>query len=190
MKKVLALTTVAMLVGCASNNPSQRAEDYNAKLANSNKVIEVEKTSPKVFTYPQWYESLLVQNGFISVSATDISTDPNFAVDKAMMNAKREIAIYISSITSNVSKDYTKEYNNTEIDRNRVTSQATKIVTPNIKLAGVTRERVLIQKEGEYYRAFVRVHMPLSNASAGRQFDQRKPMNIDQESKREFNQMK
>lgn len=167
MKKAITLSLVALLYGCSTYNPEKKSEDYNYKLANSDKLIEVEKTKPRTFTYPEWYISFLVKDGYISASGTDISADPKFAVDKAMMNAKKEIATYLNSTTSNISKDFTREYESRgNIVRNRVVTQASKVHTPSIVLEEVVREKVLLVKEGEYYRAFVRVHMSLSNATA------------------------
>ena len=189
MKKILiALSTVA-IVGCSSS-PIKKSEDYNAKLADSNKLIEVEKSKSNSFIYPEWYMSLLVKDGTIFVSSTDFSSDANFAIDKAMMNAKREIAIYISSITSNVNRNYAKDVQANDTSRtDKVTAQTTRIVTPNIDLSKVTRDKVLLRKEGEYDRAFVRVYMPLDNAVKNPSIPQIKSVNIEREAQREFRRM-
>lgn len=189
MKKILIALSAVAVVGCSSS-PIKKSEDYNAKLADSNKIIEVEKSKSNSFIYPEWYMSLLVRDGVIFVSGTDISSDANFAVDKAMMNAKREIAIYISSVTSNINRSYSKDVQQNEDTRtDRVTTQTTRVVTPNIDLSRVTRDKVLLRKEGNYYRAFVRVYMPLDNAIKNPGMPQIRNVNIEREAQREFNRM-
>jgi hypothetical protein len=189
MKKFVTALTLLSLVGCSSS-PIKKSEDYNVKLANSNKLIEVEKSKSNSFIYPEWYMSLVVKDNVIFVSGTDFSSDANFAIDKAMMNAKREIAIYISSITSNINRNYAKDNQANDTSRtDKITAQTTRIITPNIDLARVTRDKVVLRKEGEYYRAFVRVYMPLDNAIKNPGVPNIKSANIEREAQREFSRM-
>lgn len=107
--------------------------------------------------YPSWYtETQDSKDKSIYAVATEESRSFQFAVDHAMLSAKRELAANFSSHISAMMKDYAAQSGNSksmmpDIDR------TTKMVVARVNLIGVQRDKLQVVHENGGYRAFVRL---------------------------------
>lgn len=107
--------------------------------------------------YPSWYtETQDSKDKSIYAVATEESRSFQFAVDHAMLSAKRELAANFSSHISAMMKDYASQSGDArsmqpEIDR------TTKMVVARVNLIGVQRDKLQVVHERNGYRAFVRL---------------------------------
>jgi hypothetical protein len=107
--------------------------------------------------YPGWYtETQDSKDKSIYAVATEESRSFQFAVDHAMLSAKRELAANFSSHISAMMKDYASQSGDArsmqpEIDR------TTKMVVARVNLIGVQRDKLQVVHERNGYRAFVRL---------------------------------
>jgi uncharacterized protein YceK len=102
MKKVfIVLPIIAALSACSSMSPREKAAEKEA-------VRTYEKSGEKV-NLPSWYTAAQVDKDVLTSVASEYSVDMQFAVDKASMSAKRELASNYSSHVSSMMKDYSSE---------------------------------------------------------------------------------
>jgi hypothetical protein len=80
-----------------------------------------------------------------------------FAVDKAMLSAKRELASNFSSHVTSMMKDYAIEVGETDSGLIREIDRTTKLVVNKVNLVGVQRTNFLIVHAPNGYRAFVKL---------------------------------
>ena len=126
-----------------------------------NTGIEIEGPGKRLLSneanYPGWYtETQDSKDKSIYAVATEESRSFQFAVDHAMLSAKRELAANFSSHISAMMKDYASQSGDTrgmlpEIDR------TTKMVVARVNLIGVQRDKLQVVHEKNGYRAFVRL---------------------------------
>ena len=88
-----------------------------------------------------------------------------FAVDKAMMSAKRELAVNFSSHTSSMMKDYASEVGELNNDVLREINRTTKVVVSEVNLIGVHRTNFQIDREGTGFRAYVKVRYAMDDTN-------------------------
>jgi PBP1b-binding outer membrane lipoprotein LpoB len=144
MKKYLVMTAIALaIVGCASN---------------PNKFVELKEAPNKASAplVPEWFTSdPQPDSKDIVVTATDTSRDMQFAIDKAMMNARVEMANRISiKVNSMVRESVLEDGAGKMKDVEREVDRVSKLVT-NQTLSLYTRDKLLIVKEDEGFRAYV-----------------------------------
>lgn len=148
MKKYFVMTTIALaVVGCASN-PNKMTE-----------VKEVPKSATGVAsstTIPEWFVTGPAPDGKdIVVTATDTSREMQFAIDKATMNARVELANRINiKVQSMVRESVTEEGAGKMKDVEREVERVSKLVT-NQSLSMYTRDKLLVVKEDDGFRAYV-----------------------------------
>jgi PBP1b-binding outer membrane lipoprotein LpoB len=144
MKKYFVMTAIALaIVGCASN---------------PNKLVELKEAPNKASAplVPEWFTSdPQPDSKDIVVTATDTSRDMQFAIDKAMMNARVEMANRISiKVNSMVRESVLEDGAGKMKDVEREVDRVSKLVT-NQTLSLYTRDKLLIVKEDEGFRAYV-----------------------------------
>jgi len=166
MKKLYIMMAISMaLTGCAS----------------SSKMVEI---PPSKGTVPDWFAAEPVKtDNEIVVTATDTSKDMQFAIDKAMMNARVELANRIGVKIESLMRESLKEDSGSKMkDIDREVDRVSKQVT-NQALSMYTREKLVVAKEDGGFRAFVMLKM---SADQGRKlFDglRRNPKDRDDQFK-------
>jgi len=138
MKKLYIVAAITMaLTGCASGP----------------KMVDL---PPSRGSVPEWFAAEPEKNGDgIVVTATDTSRDMQFAIDKAMMQGRVELANRIGvKVESLVRESVNEESGGKMKDINREVDRASKQVT-NQMLSMYTRERLVVMKEDGGYRAFI-----------------------------------
>lgn len=149
MKKYFVMTVIALaVVGCASN-PNKMTE-----------VKEAPKSSATSTTIPEWFVAGPAADGKdIVVTATDTSREMQFAIDKATMNARVEMASRINiKVQSMVRESLTEDGAGKMKDVEREVDRVSKLVT-NQTLSMYTRDKLLVVKEDDGYRAYVMLKM-------------------------------
>ena len=152
MKKVLIAVAVLSLTACSSVKYNQAVEYQAPKFGETKAGV------------PDWYYTN-EKDGALYGSASEYSKDMQFAVDKAMMSAKRELAGNFSSHTSSMMKDYASEVGELNNDVLREINRTTKVVVSEVNLIGVHRTNFQIDREGTGFRAWVKVRYAMDDTN-------------------------
>lgn len=141
---VLACTMGLIVAGCSSLPFSG---DKNNKM--------VELPSSKIDNIPEWFLHKEQDNAKdIVVTATDTSKDMQFAIDKATLNAKIQLAERLGTNVDSLTRESALEsgYGVKEVER-----EIDRVSKVRIKqdLSFFRREQVAVVREKDYYRAFV-----------------------------------
>lgn len=120
---------------------------------SSNKMTKVPESTGLV---PDWFASEPQKDSTdVIVTATDISKDMQFAIDKAMLNARVELANRISTKVESIVRESVIEDSSSKVkDVEREVDRVSKQVTEQV-LSMYTREKLVVVKEGGGYRAYV-----------------------------------
>lgn len=144
------VASVALLSGCSTFK------------SDPNKTVEI--PANKLDNIPQWYLAKDPDDTkFIVVTATDVSKDMQFAIDKATLNAKIQLAARLKTDVDSVTRESTLETagNGTSVEReiDRVSKVRVKQALGMFK-----RENIVVYKEGDVYRAYVQFKIATEDA--------------------------
>lgn len=144
------VASVALLSGCSTFK------------SDPNKTVEI--PANKLDNIPQWYLAKDPDDTkFIVVTATDVSKDMQFAIDKATLNAKVQLAARLKTDVDSVTRESTLETagNGTSVEReiDRVSKVRVKQALGMFK-----RENIVVYKEGDVYRAYVQFKIATEDA--------------------------
>lgn len=123
------------------------------------RMVEVAQTQVEELQIPAWFEVKEENTAkVLTVTATDISKDMQFAIDKAELAAKVKLAQKLGTDVKSLVRESTLESGygakdvDTEIDR---VSEA----RTSQKIGFFRRENMKIVREGDYYRAYVMLRL-------------------------------
>jgi hypothetical protein len=128
-----------------------------------NKTVEIPKE--KMSEIPAWFIAKDNDDkNFIVVTATDVSKDMQFAIDKATLNAKTQLAGRLKSDIDSLTRESTLETGgggtgNVEREIDRVSKVRVKQAIGFFK-----RENVAVFREGDGYRAYVMLKIAVEDA--------------------------
>ncbi len=150
MKKILTLALVAAaLTGCGTTSLVDKKADW---VQGSDKVDTA--------LAPEWFTMHLANdNSHIFATATEYSADYQFAIDKAMLAAKAQLAAQVNNrINMETETKIAEEGNGTDIDDvERSTSRVTKGIVDSTLIVGYKRDKIEVRREGRGYRVYVRL---------------------------------
>lgn len=150
MKKLFVMSMVVFLAGCSSMNPF--------------KGDKVELDKVKGNEVPEWFLAKEESNSkYIMVTATDVSKDMQFAIDKATMNAKIQIASKLKSDIQALTRESAIESGFGVKDVEREIDRVSKSVV-NQSIGFFTRENIAVYREGDYYRAYIMLKLSIEDA--------------------------
>jgi outer membrane murein-binding lipoprotein Lpp len=144
------VASVVLLSGCSTFK------------ADPNKTVEI--PANKLDNIPQWYLAKDPDDTkFIVVTATDVSKDMQFAIDKATLNAKVQLAARLKSDVDSVTRESTLE---TAGSGSAVEREIDRVSKVRVKQAiGMfKRENIAVFKEGDVYRAYVQFKIATEDA--------------------------
>jgi hypothetical protein len=156
MKKAFVmLPLVLALTACGSLK-------YGVELESKSPFTSSPKTGDEV-KYPSWYTEKY-KDGALYAVASEYSKDMQFAVDKATLSAKRNLASNFSAHVSAMMKDYATEVGDDssvmrEIDR------TTKLMVNKVNLIGIQKTNFKIQHEKEGYRAWIQLRYSVDDTN-------------------------
>jgi len=150
-KKLIAVMIASLLAtGCGSVKYTTGFEMTSGSEKSAESGVEV--------SYPNWYnEELADDNGNLYAVGTEYSKDMQFAIDKATLSAKRDLASNFSSHTSALLKDFATEVGTLDSDVIREIDRTTKVVVAQVNLIGVQRENMSLIHAKDGYRAYVKL---------------------------------
>ena len=150
MKKViLAAAIAAALTGCGTTSLVEKKADW---VQGSDKV--------DLSMAPEWFTMHLANdNSHIFATATEYSADYQFAIDKAMLAAKAQLAAQVNNrIQMDTETFIAEEGNGTDIDDvERKTQRVTKSNVDSTSIVGYKRDKIEVRREGRGYRVYVRL---------------------------------
>lgn len=155
------IMTYAML--CATGMITTGCSTVGLTKSDTKELPKVE-TVQNVSNVPTWFFDKETDDPkSISVTATDISKDMQFAIDKATLNAKIQIASKLKSDVNSLSRETSVESGvgvkevEREIDR-------TSKVKVNQAIGFFKREQLAVVRDGDGYRAFVKIKISVEDA--------------------------
>lgn len=152
MKRVLALALAALLTACSSTN--------GVKIADGTRTIE--HTKPTKVEVPEWYLQVPREERAIYAVASEMSSDMQFSIDRAIMSATRDIAFKLNNEVSQKFRDYTAETGNGETGTITRDTERMSISNSNfVNIVGVERVRTEVYREGNRFRSYVLVRYGL-----------------------------
>lgn len=152
-KKVLIIPTLVaslFVTGCGSVKYTTGFEMSTESSKTAESGVEV--------SYPEWYNAELAdEDGNLYAVGTEYSKDMQFAIDKATLSAKRDLASNFSSHTSAMLKDFATEVGSLDSEVIREIDRTTKVVVAQVNMIGVQREHMSLIHAKDGYRAYVKL---------------------------------
>jgi hypothetical protein len=149
MKKFIFIPIILSLTACGTFETSTKVDLKAPEFGDSH-------ATGKEVKYPDWFTEKEKDEALYAV-ASEYSKDFQFAVDKSMLSAKRELASNFSSHVSSMLKDYAAEVGELDSAVIREIDRTTKMVVSQVNLVGVQRTKYRVQYEKDGYRAFVKL---------------------------------
>lgn len=160
MRKFAILSVSVLLGACASRPPVGTPEyaQYELEKAKEVRIQTIDRTLKEA---PDWYKEKISILGYFASAGTDVSSDMQFALDKAMMAAKISIASQIGSYVSSTLKLYISESGeSTDVTASTEVERVAKEMVSEVKLQDFEIEKHQIIRDGTQYRAYVMLKMP------------------------------
>lgn len=150
---VVACSLGIVVTGCSSL-PFSKDKDQKMVEIPANKADEI----------PAWFLEKETDNSQnITVTATDVSKDMQFAIDKATLNAKVQLAQKLGTSVQALVTESSLEngYGVKDVERelDRVSKSST-----NQKIGFYRRENLKVVREGSHYRAYVMLKLSIEES--------------------------
>lgn len=153
------LCATGVLTGCSTFGGKKDAVAEVAPTANT-----VQIPQNQIDSIPDWFLSKEIEDKkFIVVTATDISKDMQFAIDKATLSAKIQIAERLRTDVDSLVRESVLESGVGIKDVEREVDRVTKVKI-NQAIGFFKRENIAVFKEGENYRAYVMFRISVEDA--------------------------
>jgi hypothetical protein len=150
MKKYIFIPLILSMTACSSVKYQTGMEFKAPEFGGGNQQSEVK--------YPDWYnEKIDKDDTALYAVASEYSQNFQFAVDKSMLSAKRELASQFSSHVNALFKDYLTEIGDVDGSTVQEINRTTKLIVSKVNLIGVQRTNFKVVHEKDGYRAFVKL---------------------------------
>jgi hypothetical protein len=153
---------ISFMVACSLGVITTGCSTLPFAKQDENKMVEVPKG--KLDNIPEWF---LVKDAedkkFITVTATDVSKDMQFAIDKATLNAKIQIGERLRTDIESVTRESALESGVGVKDVEREVDRVSKVKIKQA-IGFFKREHIAVIREGENYRAFVMFKIAIEDA--------------------------
>jgi len=159
-----AILGALTLAACAGPQPGTPA--FTAQQEQQKQQARVDTVKDSVSDLPSWFANPPTDEFSVYSAGTATSADLQFAVDKAVLGAKRSLADRVNSKLSSKMKEFISESGvgeNTQVlaESERVTSN---LIT-EVNLAGYDVTQKKIVPAGTQYRVYVLLQYPLGQAN-------------------------
>jgi hypothetical protein len=150
MKKYIFIPLILSMTACSSIKYQTGVEFKAPEFGGGSQQSEVK--------YPDWYnEKPSKDDTALYAIASEYSQNFQFAVDKSMLSAKRELASQFSSHVDAMFKDYVTEIGEVDSSTIQEINRTTKMIVSKVNLIGVQRTHFKVVHEKDGYRAFVKL---------------------------------
>lgn len=162
MKRLALLTAVTLLGGCGSAPPPAPPPNATAAAppAYDARAVQVKTMASEM---PDWYANPPTDEHSLYAAGTADSADLGFALDKAILSAKRSLADRVNGSVSSQHKEYLQEGGG-NVRPVSVSDRSTTNRITDVVLNGYTVVQTKIIPTDTRYRAFVLLQYPLGNA--------------------------
>jgi hypothetical protein len=165
MKRFIVLTAVTLLGACSSAPPPQAVTPNPAPTAAQQRydarITQVKTAASEV---PDWYANPPKDHESLYAAGSADSSDLEFALDKAILSAKRSLADRVGGSVSSQHKEFLQEGSVTT-QPVQVSDRSTTNNISDVVLNGYTVVQTKLVPTDTEYRAFVLLQYPLANAS-------------------------
>lgn len=133
---------------------------------SANKMVEIDATSAdfKDMQVPEWFVAQDRSEGkSLRATATDVSKDMQFAIDKATLNAKVQLAQQLNTNVSSLIRESTLEsgFGTKDVDKQMDRVSKAKTVQD---VAYFRRDKMKVVREGTHFRAYVLLTLDIEEA--------------------------
>lgn len=159
MTYLAAIGMVAITTGCSSVKNGPFAADPD-------RMIDIEKidTTGTDIQIPAWFvKNEVVDESRMVVTATDISKDMQFAIDKATLGATIQLAAKLETDVTSLVRESTLESGSGAKVVDRQIDRVSKSTTTQ-KVAYYRRDNMKIIRDGDFFRCFVQISLEVDEA--------------------------
>jgi hypothetical protein len=158
MRKDMLLTVIA---ACSLGLLTTGCSTIDKVVNGDERMVEIEESKVADLQIPAWFLQKEINNSkVLTVVATDVSKDMQFAIDKAELQAKVQLAQKIGTKVSSLVRESTLEsgygINDVESEIDRVSKAKT-----DQMIGFFRRENMKVVREGDYYRAYVMLRLDI-----------------------------
>ncbi len=152
------------LLACSSPKPG--TPEFVQKKEEEQQKAAVKTVEQSLSATPAWYSKNPVDANSLYAKATEVSTNRQMAVDKAMHLARKELAQQLGARVSAKIKDFATESGRANDDDFQMeVERVGQSVALDVNLAGYVRENDDVVAEGTKYRAFVMLRYPVGESN-------------------------
>ena len=166
MKKILGLFICATILSLGSCGPRPGSPEATLKLRNDEIKKVEEKVEQTVDDIPKWCLNPPISDFALAACGAGESASMNMARNRAILDAKRQLADSIDSEISSRMNDFLKS---TGMGSNEQVKQASEIVTKNTtvqaKLTGYKQIKTDAFSMGSKYQFYVLIEYPIGKAN-------------------------
>lgn len=156
MKKLLfVIPVVAILAACSST-------DVYQKRADSERERQTDLVKRSIDKAPEWMLKVPKSEGAVYANGTAVSPDMEMAVTKAKMLAYGKICMSAGGEVDQQSRVFRTDAGNTSSENSEVAIRA---VCRKVDITGVEPSQKVLIAEGNRYRAYVLVALPIGDAN-------------------------
>ena len=155
-----------MILSISSCSPKPGTPEANLKIKEEQIVKVEKKVKETVDNIPKWCLKPPISDFALAACGTGESTSMNMARNRAILDAKRQLADSIDSEISSRMEDFLKS---TGMDKNEQVKQASEIVTKNTtvqaKLIGYKQTKTEAFSMNGKYQFYVLIEYPIGKAN-------------------------
>ena len=164
MKKLGYLVLVATLAACASPKPG--TPEFVAAVEKEGREQAVKTAEDTVDEAPSWFLTPPTDANAIYAAASEVSSDMQMAVDKAVLSAKRSLASQVGNRMSSKMKEFVMEVGaGSDTQLSREIERVSQEVVTDVNLAGFRQNEVKVITQAGNFRAYVLLQYPLGDAN-------------------------
>jgi hypothetical protein len=155
------------LAGCGSSAPPPPdAQQFAAQAALKQQEMQAQAAKDVVEQTPPWYAAPPTDTANMYAVGTAVSSDMQFALDKASLNAKRALADQVRGKLSADMKDYLEESGGAIQPASAVRGErVVHDVVTDVDLNGYEVAQRKVIAAGTGFRAFILIRYPISAAA-------------------------
>lgn len=149
---ITMLLATSMLGACASVTPGSPEAFMQMQKEKNEKIAE--QLEDTLDDMPDWYKKVPTSNLAVYAAGTSTATDPQYAIEKAVMRAKVTLADRLKGQMSQTSKTVIA-------DETEVGTQVTKNKIDGVEVSGYRMKEKELLIEGTKVRAYVLLEYPI-----------------------------